>query len=173
MRRTKIETSWRTYLIIAGILVIAGCSNPTGSASDSGTIDIKGGPGATERDGTYIVTSIVTNISNFSSTLHFCLDPPDPESPLQVTVIIADPVANSIIKPSGFSNDQDTKTEPIDGATWGTFSDTTLTKTGSFKTTGLSNTSDQNGPTDFTKEVTLTFNIRGMEVEERIPPSCS
>ncbi len=163
VRRTKIETSWSTYLIIAGILVIAGCSNPTGSASDSGTIDIKGGPGATERDGTYIVTSIFTNISNVSSTLHFCLDPPDPE--FQVTVIIADPVANSIIKPSGFSNnDQDTKTEPIDGATWGTFSDTTLTKTGSFKTTGLSNTFDQSGSTDFTKELTLTFNIRGMEV---------
>jgi hypothetical protein len=167
VRRTKIETSWSTYLIIAGILVIAGCSNPTGSASDSGTIEIKGGPGATERDGTYIVTSIVTNnIDNVSSTLNFCLDSPDPESPLQVTWIRADPVANSIIRPNAFSNDQDTKTEPVGSAEWGIFSDTTLTKIGPFKTTGLSNTSD---PTtgqlsNFSKELTLTFNIRGMEV---------
>ncbi len=168
MRRTKIETSWSTYLIIAGILVIAGCSNPTGSAGDSGTIEIKGGPDAEQRDGTYTVTRIVVPSITREVSFFFCLDG-GADGPERVEWLRKDPDADSWISVDGFQINSSVTT-PDGNAAWGTFSGTALTKTGSFTTNNLTNQLVTSPIAS--REVTFIFDIQGMEVQEGVPANC-
>ena len=164
MKMSSFNARWSVLLVLfAGtMLVIAGCSSPTGSDTGGGTINITGtAPAdASEFNGEYTVSKILG--SGTSVDYFFCLQNEGGPNSINGVRWEFDGPATQLVIPIGidlYSNDPITQTSPDTNITLVPVGES-MTYGGTVRTTGLFKEPGISG-----YDFSLVFNINEMPVE--------